>query len=482
MTNTFPLTDLWVALPELFLLSATLFILLLGVCFPKQTASKVVYVCTQLSLLVSFVLLVRQWHAGYMLIFNGMYVLDHLSVVLKCAICLCAFVAFIYASCMLQKHPVNTTHYYTLGLFSLLGMMVLVSAWHFIPLFLGLELFSLPLYAMIALHKEAIAIEAAIKYFIMGALASGIFLYGVSLLYGATNSLSVIQMGKIIATLSGPPTLILVFALVFIVVGLAFKLGVVPFHMWVPDVYEGAPAPVILFLGTAGKVAALALLLRVLTEGLSALSMHWHLMLMVLSVLSMALGNIAAIAQSNFKRMLAYSSIAHMGYMLLGLSVATKAGYGAALFYMISYALMTLAAFGLVSILQNAGYTTGDIADLSGLNARNPWLALLLLLTLFSLAGVPPLLGFMAKISVIEALIGAHFIWLAALAMLFAVIGVYYYIRVVKVMYFEEAQDSVSAPIHYTATERVALTTNGLLLLLLGIMPGGLFALCQQVF
>ena len=274
--------------------------------------------------------------------------------------------------------------------------------------------------------------------------------------------------------------LILVFGLVFVVVAIAFKLGSVPFHMWVPDVYEGAPTPMVIFLGTAPKIAALALVFRLLGDGLSALSSHWQQMFIVISVLSMALGNLAAIAQSNIKRMLAYSSIAHMGYMMLGLVAATPQGYGAALFYMMTYALMTVAAFGLVAIMNQAGYESNQINDLRGLNTRNPWLALMMLLTMFSLAGIPPIIGFMAKVSVIEALIGIHLIWLAALALLFAIIGVYYYIRVVKVMYFENPIDS--APVVCTKDMKIMFTFNGCILLGLGIVPGYLLTLCQSAF
>jgi NADH-quinone oxidoreductase subunit N len=271
-----------------------------------------------------------------------------------------------------------------------------------------------------------------------------------------------------------------VFGLVFTVAGLAFKLGAVPFHMWVPDVYEGSPTPVVLFLGTASKIAALGLVFRLLVTALPEFSAQWQQMLMVVAILSMAVGNLAAIVQTNLKRMLAYSSIAHMGYMTLGLVAANPQGYSAALFYMITYGLMTLAAFGLVAFMNNAGYETDQIDDLRGLNSRNPWLALMMLFTLFSLAGVPPIVGFMAKVAVLEALIGVHMVWLAAIALLFAIIGAYYYIRVVKVMYFEAP--TTTAPIPTTRDTQVLLTVNGCVLLLLGLFPGVLFTLCQGAF
>lgn len=476
----FQLAAITPAIPEIFVLCATCFILLTDVFIGKRFPT-LIYLLVQFTLIIATLLTFNQFGHEKIIIFHGTYVFDNLAVLLKILIYALSFMAFVYSRSCLPKINVPSGEYYILGLFSVLGMMVMISAHSFITLFLGLELFSLPIYAMTALRRDSsICTEAAVKYFIIGSLASGILLYGLSMLYGATKSLDISTVATAIMQISIKHELILVFGLVFVVVGLAFKLGAVPFHMWVPDVYEGAPTPVVLFLGTAPKVAGLALVFRLLTEALPSLSSHWQQMLIVVAVLSMALGNLGAIVQSNLKRMLAYSSIAHMGYMMLGLVTATSQGYGAALFYMITYALMTLAAFGLVAIMDYSGYEASKIDDLRGLNTRNPWLALMMLFTMFSLAGVPPIVGFMAKVAVIEALIGVNLVWLAAVALLFSIIGAYYYIRVVKVMYFETPLEQT--PVRYSRDMQLMLTVNGCVLLVLGIVPGFLFTLCQGVF
>jgi len=468
------------AFPEIFVASMACLTLLVHLFIPMR-ARIVTYILVQLTLIGAAILSFYQFNHPSVITFNGAFVLDDLAVVLKLFIYGSAFMAFIYARAYLPKTTIPFGEYYILGLFSILGMMVIVSAHSFITLFLGLELFSLPIYAMIALQRESsVCSEAAIKYFIIGSLASGMMLYGISMLYGATQSLDISEVAHVIMQTSTSHEIVLVFGLVFVIVGLVFKLGAVPFHMWVPDVYEGAPTPVVLFLGTASKIAALGLVFRLLIEALGGLNLQWQELLILVAILSMAVGNLAAIVQKNIKRMLAYSSIAHMGYMILGLLTATPMGYGAALFYMITYALMTLAAFGLIAMMNYSGYETNDIDDLRGLNSRNPWLALMMLFTMFSLAGVPPLVGFMAKVSVLESLISVHLVWLAALALLFAIIGAYYYIRVVKVMYFEAPLDN--KPIVYTRDMQIAFSINGLILLALGIVPGFLFTLCQSVF
>lgn len=468
------------AFPEIFVASMACFTLLVHLFIPAR-ARIVTYLLVQLTLIGAAVLSFYQFNHPAIITFNGAFVLDNLAIVLKLFIYGAAFMAFVYARAYIPKTTIPFGEYYILGLFSVLGMMVIVSAHSFITLFLGLELFSLPIYAMIALQRESsVCSEAAIKYFVIGSLASGMMLYGISMLYGAAKSLDIGAVAKVIMQTSTTHEMVLVFGLVFVIVGLVFKLGAVPFHMWVPDVYEGAPTPVVLFLGTASKIAALGLVFRLLTEALGGLNIQWQELLILVAILSMAVGNLAAIVQKNIKRMLAYSSIAHMGYMILGLLTATPMGYGAALFYMITYALMTLAAFGLITMMNYSGYEASDIDDLRGLNSRNPWLALMMLFTMFSLAGVPPLVGFMAKVSVLEALISAHLVWLAALALLFAIIGAYYYIRVVKVMYFEAPLDN--KPITYTRDMQIAFSINGLILLILGIVPGFLFTLCQSVF
>lgn len=474
-------SDMAPIFPELFMLLAACVTLLTGV-FLGNRARLTPFVLAQLSLVIAAGLTLNQFfNMSETIAFHDMFVLDKLAILSKLCIYLFSFIAFFYARPYFSKIPALVNEYFVLGLFSVLGMMVVVSAHNFIVLFLGLELFSLPIYAMIALRRESgICTEAALKYFLIGSVASCMLLYGFSMLYGATDSLDLQGVSTSIMQTSLGHDSLLVFGLVFTVAGLAFKLGAVPFHMWVPDVYEGSPTPVVLFLGTASKIAALGLVFRLLVTALPEFSAQWQQMLMVVAILSMAVGNLAAIVQTNLKRMLAYSSIAHMGYMTLGLVAANPQGYSAALFYMITYGLMTLAAFGLVAFMNNAGYETDQIDDLRGLNSRNPWLALMMLFTLFSLAGVPPIVGFMAKVAVLEALIGVHMVWLAAVALLFAIIGAYYYIRVVKVMYFEAP--AITTPIPTTRDTQVLLTVNGCVLLLLGLFPGVLFTLCQGAF
>jgi NADH-quinone oxidoreductase subunit N len=477
----FEMPDFMPALPEIFILIMACTILLVDLFISKDN-KVITYAIAQFSLIGAAVLTFDQFGmTSSVVTFGGMYILDNLAVVLKLFIYLSAFVSFVYARTYLPKTEIPYGEYYVLALFSVLGMTVIVSAHSFITLFLGLELFSLPIYAMVALRRnEGVCVEAALKYFVTGAIATGTLLYGLSMLYGATQSMDISMISQVIMQKSLSDELILVFGLVFVVVGMIFKLGAVPFHMWVPDVYEGAPTPVVMFLGTTAKIAAIGLLFRLLVDALHPLSIQWQDLLIIVAVLSMGLGNFAAIVQTNIKRMLAYSSIAHMGYMSLGLLTATPQGYGAALFYMITYALMTLGAFGVVAIINHSGYEANKIGDLKGLNSRNPWLALMMLLVMFSMAGIPPLVGFMAKLSILESLIGVHLVWLAAVALFFAVIGAYYYIRVVKVMYFEEPE--YDTPIKYTKDMQLVISFSGISLLILGIIPGTLFTLCQSVF
>jgi NADH-quinone oxidoreductase subunit N len=367
--------------------------------------------------------------------------------------------------------------FFVLLMFAALGMMVLISANHFVTLYLGLELMSLATYALVALHREEPApAEAAMKYFVLGAMASGLLLYGVSMIYGATGALDIDLVMQ--ATLAGPGDnrTLLVFGLVFALSGIAFKLGVVPYHMWIPDVYHGAPTPVTLVIGTATKLAAFALTLRVLATALAGIEFDWQGMLVVLSLLSMVLGNIIAIAQSNIKRMLAYSTIANMGYMLLGFVAADPPGLAAALFYSISYVLTSLASFGIVLLLSREGFEADSLDDFRGLNQRSPWWAAMMLLVMFSLAGVPPTVGFYAKFAVFEAVVNAQYTWLAVVAVLMSAIGAFYYLRVVKLMYFDDPVDQSAIEAHGDA--RALLSVNGLALLALGILPQPLMGLC----
>ena len=375
----------------------------------------------------------------------------------------------------------------SLLLFSLLGMMVLISANSFLTLFLGLELMSLCLYALVALNRDsATSTEAAMKYFVLGALSSGLLLYGMSMIYGATGTLTITEVAEQVARQAGSAAdrSFLVFGLVFVVSGLAFKIGVVPFHMWIPDVYHGAATPVTLVISSGPKVAAFAMAVRMLVNGLPALAPDWQQMLTLLAILSIALGNITAIAQSNLKRMLAYSAIAHMGFMLLGLLSGMVSGnwlnrtdaYSASLFYMIIYAIMTVGAFGMLLYLSHAGFECENLEDMRGLNRRHPWYAFLMMLIMFSLAGIPPTAGFYAKLAVFQAAVAADHVWLAVAAVLLSLVGAFYYLRVVKLMYFDDPVEA--QPVRVQPAARLVLSANGLFLLVLGVIPQTLMAMC----
>jgi len=407
-----------------------------------------------------------------------MFVDDLMADVLKLAVYLSVMVLLAYSRPYIAARGLLRGEFFTLVLFATLGMMVMISANHLLTLYLGLELLSLSLYAMVALQRDsAVATEAAMKYFVLGSLASGMLLYGMSMLYGATGTLGIPQLAEIILA-GGAREIVLVFALVFIVAGLGFKLGAVPFHMWVPDVYHGAPTAVTLFIGTAPKLAAFAFIMRLLVQGLGAeqLVEEWSQMLVVMAVLSLAIGNVTAIVQTNLKRMLAYSTIGHMGYVLLGILSGDLVGYGASMFYVVVYMLMNLGAFGMILLLSRSGFEAENLDDFKGLNQRSPWYAFLMLLVMFSMAGVPPTVGFFAKLAVLQAIISAGFVWLAVVAVLFSLIGAYYYLRLVKLMYFDTPADT--APIAPRGDVRLLMSANGLAMLLLGILPEPLMALC----
>jgi NADH-quinone oxidoreductase subunit N len=429
------------------------------------------------------------WGAGgskYYL-FNRLFVADFLSHLLKFACYMASWAALVYSRQWLLDRSLLRGEFITLLLFSLLGMMILVSAASFLTVYLGLELMSLCLYAMVALNRDSAAsTEAAMKYFVLGALSSGLLLYGMSMIYGATGTLEIPAVAQEVAKLSvnAMDRNFLVFGLVFVVAGLAFKVGVVPFHMWIPDVYHGAPTPVTLVISAGPKLAAFAMAIRLLVNGLPDLAADWQQMLALLAVASMALGNIVAIAQANLKRMLAYSAIAHMGFMLLGLLSGVVDGntrnavdaYSAALFYAIVYAIMSVGAFGVLLYLSRAGFDCENLDDLRGLNRRSPWTAFLMLLIMFSLTGIPPTAGFYAKLAVISAVVSAGYLWLAVVAVLLSLVGAFYYLRVVKLMYFDEPVDTV--PLQRRLGFGMLLSANGLSLLLFGILPQPLMALC----
>ena len=420
-------------------------------------------------------------------LFNGLFVADGMSHLLTLVCYLAVSAAIVYSRSYLHERGMLRGEFMSLLLFSLLGMMVLISAASFLTVFLGLELMSLCLYALVALNRDsATSTEAAMKYFVLGALSSGLLLYGMSMIYGATGTLTITEVVREVARQVGSPAdrTLLVFGLVFMVAGIAFKLGVVPFHMWIPDVYHGSPTPVTLIIGSGPKVAAFAMAVRLLVNALPALAPDWQQMLALLAILSIALGNITAIAQSNLKRMLAYSAIAHMGFMLLGLLSGFVAdnwnsrtdAYSAAIFYMIIYTVMSVGAFGMLVYLSHAGFECENLEDLRGLNRTHPWYALLMLIIMFSLAGIPPTAGFYAKLAVFQVAVAAGHVWLAVAAVLLSLVGAFYYLRVVKLMYFD---DPVAAqPVRPQPAGRLVLSANGLFLLVLGIVPQPLMAMC----
>jgi NADH-quinone oxidoreductase subunit N len=408
--------------------------------------------------------------------FSNMFVVDAMASLLKLAVLIAVAVMIVYSRTYLALRNLFTGEFICLILFATLGMMVMVSANHFVTLYLGLELLALSSYALVALNRDsARSTEAAMKYFILGALASGLLLYGISMVYGATGSLSVSVVAKTVAASRANDPL-LTFGIVFIVAGLAFKLGVVPFHMWVPDVYEGAPTAMTLFIGSAPKIAAFGFIMRILADALGSAVADWQAMLVILAVLSLAIGNIAAIAQTNLKRMLAYSTISHMGFLLLGVLAGTKNGYASSMFYVMAYVLMTLGAFGMIMLLSRAGFEAEEIDDFKGLNKRSPFYAVLMLFIMFSMAGIPPFIGFWAKLAVLEGALNAGYTWLVVFAVLMSVIGAFYYLRLVKVMYFDEPSDV--APITAPFEMRALLTINAFAIVALGLFPGALMTAC----
>lgn len=411
-------------------------------------------------------------------VLNGMYVDDAFGSFVQTMVCLLTIFVFVYSRAYARDRNMDRGEYYVLALFSVLGMMVMASASHLLVLYMGLELMSLCLYAMVAFQRDsAEATEAAIKYFVLGAIASGSLLYGMSMLYGLTGSLEIAAIHESVQTLDAD-NVALIFALVFVIVALAFKLGAAPFHMWVPDVYHGAPTSTTLFLGTAPKLAAFAMLIRLLIGGLDDLLPVWQDMFIIIALLSIIVGNVVAIVQTNIKRMLAYSTIAHMGFLLLGVLSGTAEGYAASLFYVLIYSIMSLGAFGIVVLSAKDGYESDLIADYKGLNARSPWLAGLMLILMFSLAGVPPTVGFYAKLAVIQALVDAHLVWVAVVAVVFAVVGAFYYLRVVKVMYFDDL-DAASQPFQAPAGSKVLIALNSIVLLAMLPWVGSVLSWCQ---
>ena len=463
------------ALPEIVLASAACVILVVDLFVP-DSRRQISYWLTQLTLLAAAYLTLVSPDDTPLRAFGNMYVTDKLADVLKLFAYIAVSLTLFYSRGYLAARGLFRGETFVLMLTALLGMMVMISANSFVTLYLGLELMSLSLYAMVALQRESErAVEASMKYFVLGALASGFLLYGMSMLYGATGTLEITGVADAIVN-AHSNRVILVFGLVFVVSSIAFKLGAVPYHMWIPDVYDGAPTAVTLFIGSAPKLAAFAFAMRLLVGSLSALAFDWQGMLLVLSLLSMLFGNIIAIAQSSIKRMLAYSTIANMGFMLMGFLGATNDAYSAAMFYTVTYVLTTLVGFGVVLLLSREGFEADRLDDFKGLNQRSPWYAFMMLLAMFSLAGVPPTVGFYAKFSVIAAAVHIGLVWLAVVAVLASLVGAFYYLRVVKLMYFDDPVDKL--PITARWDTRVLLSVNGLALLLLGVIPQSLMGWC----
>ncbi len=480
----------WLAIyPEALLLGMSCLVALVDLWVTDEQR-RPTYWLTQLTLVVVAAMHLSYFNEGQtQQAMQGMVVSDPMGHLLAFFACIATFVTLVYARPYAGERDMLKGELFTLALFSLLGICVMLQANNFLMIYLGLELMSLSLYALVALRRDhVLSTEAAMKYFVLGALASGFLLYGLSMMYGATGTLEIPRVLEVIASGVVNPA-VLVFGVVFVVAGLAFKLGAAPFHMWVPDVYQGAPTAVTLMLGAAPKLAAFAITLRLLVEGMLALAFDWQQMLLVLSVMSLLVGNLAAIAQTNLKRMLAYSTIAQMGFMLLGLASGVVDGstlgaanaYSSALFYVVVYVMTTLGSFGIILLLSRSGHEAEEIADLAGLAKRSPWYAALMTLFMLSLAGIPPTAGFYAKLSVLQAMVATGqslYLGLAVAAVLMSLIGAYYYLRVIKVMFFDAATDT--AALRAPLDMRAMLSVNGAAVLVFGLLPGGLMALCVQ--
>jgi NADH-quinone oxidoreductase subunit N len=470
------------ALPEMYLAGAICVLLLIDVFFGHNRRG-LIAALTLLALLGGAIMTATCGTVSERtLLFDGLYVADRLGTLLKVAGFVTVGLALFYSGGYLDRRQIRGGEYYVLALTALLGIFVLVSANSLLTIYIGVELLALSLYALVAFDRDSgIAAEAAIKYFVLGAIASGVLLYGMSMLYGMTGTLDLDRLGVEAAGAEGAGILI---GTAFVVVAVAFKFGAVPFHMWVPDVYHGAPTSVTLFIGTAPKLGSFALAIRLLAHGLGIAPGHWTQMLMIIAVFSLVIGNLVAIAQASLKRMLAYSAIGNVGFILLGFVCADAAGYQASLGYTLAYVLTALGSFGLIILAGGTQSEAEEIADYKGFSAREPWLALLMLVLMLSTAGVPPFVGFWAKLWIIQALLDAHHLWLALIAMGVSVIGAFYYLRIVWFMYFEQRLERVQRQHHAAApapAARVVLTLNTLAVLALGLLPNMLLALCASL-
>lgn len=467
--------DILNVLPELTVLGMAMFILLVDL-FIKPQNRFIIYGLAQFTLFAAAVFTFQTHTLGVSYAFSGMFVDDSLGDVLKLMTYLGTSMMLVYTRQYQQLRDMFRGEYYAMVLFSMLGMMIMISGQNMLTIYMGLELLSLCLYSLVAFDRDnPRASEAAMKYFVLGALASGMLLYGMSMVYGMTGSLNISEVATEISNI-GQHNPVLIMGLVFIVAGLAFKFGAVPFQMWVPDVYQGSPTSITLLIGSVPKFAAFAITIRLLAQGLYPLAADWQDMLLIMALLSIVIGNLSAIAQSNLKRMLAYSTISHIGFLLFGLMSANLNGFASSMFYISAYVLMTLAGFGMMLMLSRKGFEADKLDDLKGLNQRSPWAAFMMLITMFSMAGIPPTIGFYAKFTVLQAAWQAGFTWPVVLAVLMAVIGAFYYLRVVKLMYFDAPVDQ--SPIHAPIDMQFVLSMNALALLLIGLLPQVLMNVC----
>lgn len=476
------MNDILVLMPEIVLLTMICFVLMAEL-YLSERARWVTYTLSQFALILT---LCATWvfpHGPDVLAFKGQFAVDPVAFGLKNIILGVMFIVLLYARRYVQEREIPFGEFFVLALFATLGMMCLVSAKSLLIVYLGLELLSLSLYAIVALQKSAsLAVEASMKYFVMGALATGLLLYGMSLLFGLAGTLQLDQISMILRTAATPGDILMTyFAMIFFVAGVAFKLGAVPFHMWIPDVYEGAPTSMALLVSTAPKIAAFGMAYRLFHDTIMETHYVWTQFFVVMAVLSLAIGNIVAIAQTNVKRLLGYSTIAHIGFLFLGLLTAPFIGYGAALYYLVAYVLMVACAFGILIYLSQNGLEMETFDDLRGLSRRDPWMAFLMLVVAFSMAGVPPTVGFYAKFVILSALVNTGLAWLAVFAVVFSIIGAFYYLKIVKTMYFD-APLTEEKPVLQGGDMRVALSFNGAAILVLGILPGPLFVACQSLF
>lgn len=476
-TATFSLATLAPAMPEIVLALLVLLVLIVDV-FTRDSPRPTTYYLSILSLIGAAVLAATTLGEPTVATFHGLFVADPMSQSLKVATLLTVAATLMMSRSYLEARGMLTGEFLCLAIFSTLGMMVMISAQHFLTLYLGLELMALSQYALVALQRDSVrATEAGMKYFVLGALSSGLLLYGLSMIYGATGSLELTRVAYAIEHGQAHQMLGL-FGLVFVVAGIAFKLGNAPFHMWIPDVYHGASTPATLLVGAAPKIAAFAFIMRLLANGLQGLTADWQQMLVVLAVLSLAVGNIVAIAQMNLKRMLAYSTISHMGFLVLGILAGTGNGYSSAMFYVIIYAITTLGTFGMILLLSRAGFESENIDDFRGLNQKSKWYALVMMILMFSLTGLPPTAGFFAKLAVLQAVLEAGYTWLVVYAVLLSVVGAFYYLRIVKLMYMDPPGAEIT--IDPRAETRWVLSATAAATLFLGILPAPLMDLCVR--